>query len=166
MNGFIWTILISAAAALISFLTLVDKHYGKGARIESRLAIVEKATVTISPEIEKRLTALETMTKPFWRILEDHMVDLLKQPTHLKMDALLEEYKESREEMPVEKLIDLKCELLSALDESKRIPTRKNDGLTFGYIIMLGILESRISQKMIKREEPEEQKKCISRTTT
>lgn len=76
------------------------------------------------------------------------MVDLLKQPIHLRMDALLDKYKVQRESMDINELTELKCELLNALEESKSKTNGKSEGRTFAYIVMLGILESRISEKI------------------
>jgi hypothetical protein len=133
--------IISLGALGIALVTIIDRFYGSSAK--SREKVHERMTV-----LENRIVALETKTGPFWRVLEEHMVDLLKQPTHLKLDGLLDRYKQFREDMGVLELKELKYELLSALEESKVKDDRKSEGRTFGYVLLLGIIESRISEKM------------------
>ena len=98
------------------------------------------------------------------------MVDLLKQPTHKRMDDLLDDFKYRREVMTLDELVELKCEIKRALDENMTEQTKRGEGRTFGYVVMLGILEYRISTKAAQEERAEHpergNKECTKRTTT
>ena len=150
--------LLAGVAVFISLIAIMDKWYGRTAKFSERIIALEGRQT--DPKVLERLTALETKTGPFWRILEDHMADLLKQPIHLKMDALLDEFKVNRDCMALRDLEELKCEMLKVLEEAKMAIDKKAEGRTIGYIVMLGILESRI---IAKQMEAIERKSCIEK---
>ena len=162
-------VVVSMVAVVISLLGLIDRYYGASyqfkEKVAERLKTLEERK--IDPEILQRITALETKTGPFWRVLEEHMVELLKQPTHLRMDALLDDFKGRRDQMTLDELMELKCEIRKALDESMGENTKKAEGRTFGYVVFLGLLEYRIS---LKQSEPlcrtEGERSCTAHTIT
>jgi len=136
--------IIAVGALVIAIITLFDKFYGSSVKYREK---IEKEFT----DIKTRLIELETKIKPYWRTMEEHMVDLLKQPIHLCMDALLEKYKKvyvlkEEKDMSISELIDLKCELQGALSEYRN-PEKKEEGMIFGYVTMIGIVNSRIEEK-------------------
>ena len=148
------SIFIAAAAAILSLIGFLDRKYGASAKFqrETLVSIARLEERKTDPIVLQRLQALETVTKPFMRVLEDHMIELLKQPIHLKMDELLERFKHHRDEMTLFELEELKCEVFNALQQNITDKAKAQEGRTVGYVVYLGLLESRIMAKMAATE--------------
>lgn len=141
--------IVSLAALLLGLLSFWDKKWGEVARMKEEIALMSART---PPDNLSRLVALETRVGPFWKVLEDNLVDFLKRPTHRVMDDLLDKYKSNEGQLTLEDLTLLKTELVQVIAEYRdRKVQRKLEeaeaGLVVGYVFMLGMVESRICEK-------------------
>jgi hypothetical protein len=127
-------LVISIAALILSAIALLDKLYGKSAQTQKEIS-----------DLKRELAILQTRVEPFWNMLETHLPSILKQPVHLKMDALLDTYAACRESMTLDQLVDLEEELLKAKEEAKL----KKDPRMMGYIWMAAVVSGRIAEKKL-----------------
>src|SRR6266566_3176570 len=84
-------------AGVGSFIAILAKHFGPDATIRDQTAKTEEQSV----KLEGRLVRLETKIDLFWMAVEQNIPRLLKQPTHLLRDRLLDKMSKgnlSREE--------------------------------------------------------------------
>jgi ATP-dependent Clp protease ATP-binding subunit ClpA len=137
---------ISLGALLLAAISLLDKLYGK-------VAQTQKEFSKELSEVKQELASLKTKIEPFWIMIETNLPAILKQPIHLKMDALLTTYETCRERMTLEQLLDLEDELLKAKEEARI----KKDPRTMGYLWMAAVVASRIAEK--KSPTPNQKKK-------
>lgn len=143
--------IISVAALIISAITLLDKLYGKSAQTQKEIS-----------EIKAELASLKTKIEPFWNMIENHLPGILKQPIHLKMDALLTTYETCRESMTLEQLLDLEDELLKAKEDART----KKDPRMIGYVWMAAVVSSRIAEKQHKTQNQEKKVRWYDKLRT
>ena len=138
---------ITSVAALVGLvlglLSLIDKYYGTVNSIKTRIAKIEEIVKSPNAGLESRLAALETKIGPFWRVLEENLVNLLRKPTHFTLDELLDAYRDTKGNLSEDRLSLLKCELLSAKEEAQK----NSDIHLLGYVLMLGVVEAKLEEK-------------------
>ena len=96
---------------------------------------------------EARMTKLETKVELFWNVVETNVGQLLKSPTHLEKDKLLD--KLAHKELNIEEAETLR----SILTDEMQLAGRQN-GL-IAYALIIGRLEG-----IIYELRAEENKKC------
>lgn len=151
-----WEFLKTVAAiigCLLGILSLYEKVWGVTADLKSRVMVLEG--MPVDADVLQRITALETRVGPFWKVLEENLVEFLKRPTHLEMDALLDEYRDRKGDLSLDELNILKYHLLTVIESYKAQKKAKeldDSGKVVGYVFMLGIVESKICQKEARVE--------------
>lgn len=95
-------------------------------------------------QVIARLVAVETKTALFWKVVEDGVIDMIKQPIHFEKDGLLDRFKVNSKSLSGEELIKLKVILES---EKKELLMVKDPKVMY-YVIML----ARIDQVLYDRE--------------
>lgn len=86
-----------------------------------------------------RLVALETKTSLFWKVVEDGVIDMIKQPVHLEKDGLLDNF----QTLDGEGLQKLKFMLQDEL-----LGLRKNkDPKIVAYVLMLARIDQILFEK-------------------
>lgn len=115
-----WELIKTLAAlvgCILGILSFYEKIWGATADLKSKVLVLEGRTT--DPEVLERITALETRVGPFWRVLEENLVEFLRRPTHLEMDKLLDEYKEKHGDLSLDELNLLKYHLLTVIEDFK-----------------------------------------------
>jgi hypothetical protein len=88
-------------------------------------------------QVIARLVAVETKTALFWKVVEDGVIDMIKQPIHVEKDTLLEAFKADNKNISGDNLAKLKFMLEDELAELKI----KKDPKVMYYVIMLARIE-------------------------
>ncbi len=146
-----WDLIKTLAAlvgCILGILSFYEKIWGATADLKAKVLVLEERGT--DPDILERITALETRIGPFWRVLEENLVEFLRRPTHLEMDKLLDEYKEKHGDLTLDELNILKFHLLGVIEDfkaQKRAKELEDSGKVVGYVFMLGIVESKICEK-------------------
>lgn len=83
-----WLAPILSALSLGIALIVMVRTFVRGGRDHSEH--LQQAISTI----QERCALLEMKMGMFWRLVEEHLSDMLKKPTHLEMDALLDKLKQ------------------------------------------------------------------------
>jgi hypothetical protein len=162
---------VAFGAMALGLLSFIDKKWGEAATVRSDVALLKERRTDPEildritrveerrgdPEVLQRITALETRVGPFWRILEENLIDFLKKPIHLEMDDLLDKYKAQNGQLNLDDLTSLKCHLVDVISEyrARKVQRKLEEaeaGLVVGYVFMLGMVESRICEKQAKGE--------------
>lgn len=101
------TILLSIIAVLISIFNFILKPLRGGVNVLERISELEinvnqlsEKIIAINTRLDKhsesfielleRMTVMETKMDLFWKIVENKMPSMLRMPTHLEMDLLLD----------------------------------------------------------------------------
>jgi len=92
--------------------------------------------------IERRLSKLDALYQIFWKIIEEKVVDVLKSPTHIQKDILLDKFKNRTIEL------DEMEELKNILDHEQHL--KKNTNNKLGYIMVMARLEQLILSRRKK----------------
>ncbi len=82
----------------------------------------------------ERITRLETKMDPFWQLIQGRVAQMLKAPTHLRKDALLDKLTEQI--ISLDEAKELKTILMTEVEDHN-----DNLGLTLGYILVLTRIE-------------------------
>ena len=85
--------------------------------------------------MDKRLVKVELQSGLFWTMVEKNMTDILKQPTHLGKDELLDHMRDGG--LTLEEAHELKA----ILEEEKKDPRRYRGNRQMAYIMILARLE-------------------------
>lgn len=126
----------------ISFLALAGtavgllyQHFGVVVAIREQIAVTRE-----------RLTAVETKTDLFWRVVETTIPKMLKSyPTHLDKDVLLDKF--SRRELDYEEAARLRTILLCEMETVEPNPN------TIAYVLVLSRLEQIIDLGLTTRKD-------------
>lgn len=92
-----------------------------------------------------RLVTLETKTALFWKVVEEGVIDMIKQPIHFEKDNLLDNFAN----LSGEDLLKLKFMLQDELVELRK----KKDPKTVAYVLMLARIDQRLFEKQCGCEE-------------
>lgn len=90
-------------------------------------------------QVVARLVTLETKTSLFWKVVEEGVIDMIKQPIHFEKDKLLDNLKS----LSGEDLQKLKFMLEDELIELKK----GKDPKVVAYVIMLARIDQRLYEK-------------------
>jgi hypothetical protein len=85
--------------------------------------------------IKERLVRVETRVELFWNAIEGRVIEMLKSPTHLEKDELLDQLLHKEIRLPGAQR--LRTILLEELNNRKRI----DNGKKLAYALMIGRLE-------------------------
>ncbi len=116
-------------AGVASFIAILAKHFGPDAKMREQTANTEEQAV----KLEGRLVRLETKIDLFWTAIEQNIPRLLKQPTHLLRDRLLDKMSKG----------DLSREEAKELMEDLKNDTEASDGTK---VLALTLVLARLQQ--------------------
>lgn len=112
-------IIVSICAVVLCAAGLTFQHFG------------------VLSSIKERLTAVETKVSLFWQAVGVKVADMLKSPTNLRKDELLDKVKNGN--MTMAEAIELKGIL-----EKEFRDKDLDSGLSVAYVCMIGHLELKI----------------------
>ena len=95
---------LSIAAIVISLLGILLAYF-------KWIASVRKEISDLALSLEGRLARVETKTELFWNSVGPALLNLIKQPIHLRKDELLDRLFEKKEVLSDDELIELRTML-------------------------------------------------------
>lgn len=131
---------LSLLAITLTVLGLMTQHFLVIGRIQSDVKVLKSS---YPADLMERVAKLETMTAPFWRLLENQLVEILKAPHTPRLDKLLEVLQNGP--ISAEEIVELKALLESeqAIEMSNPHPDK---GRLTALALLRALLETRIRQ--------------------
>lgn len=115
------------SAIIIAVVGLLFQHFGVIARIKEEMG--RENTL-----IRERISALETKTDLFWKIVETEVAERLKSPAHKRKDDLLDK-------MKAHSLTLEEAEELAEIVKAEYNNPHERKHIELGYILVIGRLE-------------------------
>ena len=151
---------VAILALALTILNMVTRNFGQTTAMKERIRTLEATSdpkfgerlkvveAQFDPKLMSRVEILEDKMRIFWTAIERNLVDLLKQPIHLEMDALLDKVKHTgSESLSDGELEELKCRMLVALDEARVSEDPKIRARSTGYVLLIARVEGIMAER-------------------